>query len=85
MSNDLIGVLLSESLEVFITLQRLLDSRDLLAWNVAGYIFALFACLELIKGTGGTFLNDGKLAPFHGLDLSDLLKDGRQRIGMIHG
>ena len=85
LSNDLIGVLLGESLELFITLQSLLDSRDLLAWNVAGYIFALFAGLELIKGAGGTFFNDRKLASFHGLNLSDLLKDGRQRIGVIHG
>jgi len=85
LSNYLIGVLLGESLELFVTLDGLLDSRNLFSGNVAGHVFALFACLELIKGSGGTFLNDGKLAAFHGLNLGDLLKDGRQRIGMIHG
>ena len=85
MRNYLIGVLLGQSLELFVTRYGLLHSRNLFSGNVASQVFALFACLELIKGTGGTFLNDGKLAPLHGLDLGDLLKDGRQRIGMIHG
>ena len=84
LSDYLIGVLLGKSLELFVTLQGLLDSWNLLAGNVAGHIFAMFACLELIKGAGSTFLDDGELAPLHGLDLGDLLKDGRQRIGMIH-
>ena len=85
LSNYLIGVLLRESLELFVPLYGLLDGRNLLSGDVAGQVFALFACLELIKGAGGTFLNDGKLAAFHGMDLGDLPKDGRQRIGMIHG
>ena len=72
-------------MELFVTLNGLLDSRDLLAWNVAGHVLAMFACLELIKGAGSTLLNDGELAPLHGLDLGDLLKDGRQSMGVIHG
>jgi len=63
LSNYLIGVLLAQSLELFVTLNGLLDSRDLLAGNIAGDVFAMFACLELIKGTGSTFLDDGQLAP----------------------
>jgi hypothetical protein len=85
LSNYLIGVLLGESLEVFVTLKGLLDSRDLLAWNVASHVLATLTCLELIKRAGSTFLNDGELAAFHGWDLGDLLKDGRKRIGVIHG
>ena len=84
LSNYLIGVLRSESLELFVTLNGLLDSWDLLAGNIASDVFAMFACLELIKGTGSTLLNDGELAPLHGLDLGDLLEDWRQRIGVIH-
>ena len=71
------GVLLGESLEVFVALDGLLDSRNLLAGDVAGHVLAMFACLELIKRAGGTFLDNGELAPLHGLDLSDLLKDRR--------
>ena len=56
-----------------------LDSRDLLAGNVAGQVFAIFTCLELIKWTGSTFLDDGELAPLHGLDLGDLLKEAGGR------
>ena len=77
LSNYLISVLLGESLELLVTLNGLLDSRDLLAGNVAGHVFAVFACLELIKWTGSTFLDDGELASLHGLDLGDLLKDWR--------
>ena len=77
MRNYLLGVLLGESLELLVTLNGLLDSRDLLAGNVAGQVFAMFACLEFKKGAGSTFLDDGELAPLHGLDFGDFLKDGR--------
>src|SRR5580765_2850184 len=50
-------------------------SRDLLAGNVAGDVLAMFVCLELIKGAGGAFFDNGELATLHGLDLSDLLMD----------
>ena len=84
LSNYLIRVSRCESLELFVTLNGLLDSRNLLAGNVAGDVFAVFSCLELIKWAGSTFLDDGELAPLHGLDLGNLLKDGRYRIRVIH-
>ena len=77
MSNDLISVLLGERLKLFIALNGLPDSRDLLTRNVTGQVLAMFASLELIKRPGSTIFDDRQFAPLHGLDLGDLLENRR--------
>jgi hypothetical protein len=73
--NDLLGVLPGEGLKLLVSIESLLNGWNLLAGNVAGDVFAIFPRLELIEGTGSALLDDGELAAFHGLNLSDLLKE----------
>ena len=85
LGDNLTGVLLGEGLELFVSFNGLPHSWNLLAWDIASHVFAIFTCLELEEGTGGGFLDDGELATFHELDMGNLLKDEWQRIGLVHG
>ena len=77
MGNDLIGILLRKGLELLVSCQGLLNSRNLLARDVAGDVLAVDTGLELIKRTRSAFFDYGKLASFHGWNPSDLLEEVR--------
>jgi len=70
--------LLGESLEVLISGDGFFYGGNLLARNVAGDVFALLAGLKFIKWPRRALFDDGELAPFHGLNLSNSLKDLRE-------
>ena len=74
LDNDLLSVLLGEGLEVLVTFKGSLHGRNLLARDVASEVFSVFTGLKLIERTRGAVFDDGELAPFHGLDLGNLLK-----------
>ena len=72
--DDLLGVLLGELLELLIARQRLAHGGHLVAGHVAVEVPAFLPALQVVIRTGGTLAHDAEFAPFHGLDLGDLLE-----------
>ena len=56
--NDLLSVIFGQLLEALITIDRLLNSGDLVTGHVAGNIPALFPRLMVIEGALGSLAQD---------------------------
>jgi hypothetical protein len=81
--DDLLGVLLGQVLKPVITVNGFLNGGGLIVGDVTGKIFAVFPDLELVVGPFWALAHDGKFAPFHAVDLSDLLEQ-LSWIGKVH-
>ena len=62
-------------LELLISGNSLLERRDLVLRDVTRNIPTLFPGLVIVVGALGSRAQDAELAPFHVLDLSDLLQE----------
>lgn len=83
--DDLLSVLLGELLVLLVTLNGLLDLRNLVLWQIAAAVFAVFPGVEVVVGTAGSLADDGEGAVLHPLDLKDLLDEGLRCERSIHG
>ena len=81
--DDLLGVLLGQFLKPVITVDGFLNGGGLIVRDVTRKIFAVFPDLELVVSPFWTLAHDGEFAPFHAVDLSDLLEQ-LSRIWSIH-
>jgi hypothetical protein len=67
--------LFHQVLELLISGNSLLERRDLVLRDVTRNIPTLFPGLVIVVGALGSRAQDAELAPFHVLDLSDLLQE----------
>jgi hypothetical protein len=72
--DDLLSVLLGQLLVFVITVDRLLDFRDLILRQIAAAVFAIFPRIETVVGAVGSLADNREGAVLHPLDLKDLFE-----------
>ena len=82
--DDGLGVLLGEVLEFAVALQGFLNRVGLITGDMTGDILAIFPGLQLVVGPLRAFGHNAQFAPFHALNLSDLLEE-LAGLGWVHG
>jgi hypothetical protein len=82
--DDQLGILLGQLLKLFIAGDRVLQSGRLVPRNVTGHVFAVLPGLVLEIRAIGSFAQHGELAPFHLLDVGDLLEEILGVRGGVH-
>ena len=71
-----LNVLIHQLLEAAMTLDGLLDIGDLVPWNIAGDVLAVFVALVVVIRPVRTFSDNVQSASFQAVDLGDVLEDG---------
>jgi hypothetical protein len=79
------GIFLDEPLELFITGDGFLKGGNLISGDVTRDVLPIFPGLVVVVGAIWALPEDAELAPFHVLDLGDLLEEDLRSDFSIHG
>jgi len=82
--NEELGIGLDELLELLVTGDGFWKGRNLLSGDVTRDVLTIFPALVVVERTFWTFPEDAELAPFHVLDLGDLLEEDLRGDLSIH-
>ena len=73
---DQFSIFLGQMLKLLISSNGFFENRQLVLRDVATNVLTVLPSLMVVIRTIGTFPQKAKFAPFHVVDLGDLLEDG---------